>query len=69
MDENAKLLRKSFRVPSKEQINKTAKRILKTNKLGETVVDKNVLALLRTYKYKQKLAKELEEGSEKPPTD
>jgi Pyruvate/2-oxoacid:ferredoxin oxidoreductase gamma subunit len=69
MDENAKILRKSFRVPTIEQLKKVAKRVVKTNRFGQTVVDENAAALLRTYKYKMKLAKELEEGSEKPPTD
>ena len=69
MDENAKILRRSFRLMTTEQIKKAAKRIFKTNRFGEAVVDMKTLELLRTQGYKMRLAKELEEGGEKPKTE
>lgn len=66
---NAESLRRAFKVPSTEQVKKTFKRLIKVNQYGKKVVDKNVLALLRTYAFKTKLARKLEQDIKKPSPD
>lgn len=63
--DDAKSLRRAFRVPTTEQVKKTAKRLFKVNRYGKSVPDKDVLATLQTYKYKTKLAKELDDADKK----
>ena len=69
MDTNANSLRRAFRVPTPEQVKKTAKRLFKRSDFRQWVPDKRVLTELRTYKYKSQLAKELQRENEKPSPD